>query len=169
MLLRMSIQSIMCKDSFSYFKFFFADGTDNSSTHLDQLHMSFEYNKQTSQSRKITIQIKGSYNYCTPFIPYCQFASHPGLEPGFMASKAIVLPLDEWEMSIPNGIRTRVATVKGWSPRPLDHGDLERVTRIELAQPTWKDGALPLCNTRLCIQYNRVTSLCQCAFYILDI
>jgi len=23
------------------------------------------------------------------------------------------------------------------------------VTRIELAQPTWKDGALPLCNTRL--------------------
>jgi hypothetical protein len=52
-------------------------------------------------------------------------------------------------ISIPNGIRTRVATVKGWSPRPLDHGDLERVTRIELALPTWKDGALPLCNTRL--------------------
>ena len=27
--------------------------------------------------------------------------------------------------------------------------NLERVTRIELALPTWKDGALPLCNTRL--------------------
>ena len=50
-------------------------------------------------------------------------ASSRGLEPRFMASKAIVLPLDELE--------------------------LERVTRIELAQPTWKDGALPLCNTRI--------------------
>ena len=55
----------------------------------------------------------------------------------------------ELRRRISNGIRTRVATVKGWSPRPLDHGDLERVTRIELALPTWKDGALPLCNTRL--------------------
>ena len=27
---------------------------------------------------------------------------------------------------IPNGIRTRAATLKGWCPRPLDDGDLER-------------------------------------------
>jgi hypothetical protein len=25
---------------------------------------------------------------------------------------------------IPNGIRTRAATLKGWCPRPLDDGDL---------------------------------------------
>jgi hypothetical protein len=30
----------------------------------------------------------------------------------------------ELRRRISNGIRTRVATVKGWSPRPLDHGDL---------------------------------------------
>ena len=28
------------------------------------------------------------------------------------------------ENGVPNGIRTRVATLKEWSPRPLDDGDL---------------------------------------------
>jgi hypothetical protein len=56
--------------------------------------------------------------------------------------------------------------VKGWSPRPLDHGDLERVTRIELALPTWKDGALPLCNTRLLFKYTIMLYLSQMSIFI---
>ena len=31
------------------------------------------------------------------------------------------------EFGVPNGIRTRVATLKGWCPRPLDDGDVGAV------------------------------------------
>jgi hypothetical protein len=34
---------------------------------------------------------------------------------------------------IPSGIRTRVAALKGQSPRPLDDGDVEGARRIEHA------------------------------------
>ena len=37
----------------------------------------------------------------------------------------------ELRRRISNGIRTRVATVKGWSPRPLDHGDIVHQVGLE--------------------------------------
>ena len=31
---------------------------------------------------------------------------------------------------VPNGVRTRVATLKEWSPRPLDDGDAAKLAKI---------------------------------------
>lgn len=41
------------------------------------------------------------------------------------------------EIGVPNEIRTRVSTVKGWCPRPLDDGDPRRVREKKNGDPRW--------------------------------
>ena len=54
-----------------------------------------------------------------------------GIEPATNGLEVRYSSAELQRFSISNGIRTRVATVKGWSPRPLDHGDIVHQIGLE--------------------------------------
>jgi hypothetical protein len=54
-----------------------------------------------------------------------------GIEPATNGLEVRYSSAELQRFSISNGIRTRVATVKGWSPRPLDHGDIVHLEGLE--------------------------------------
>ncbi len=69
--------------------------------------------------------------YQLSYLTRCCAATPTGLEPATSAvtgRRANQLRYGAWMVlrpycCAPNGIRTRVATLKGWSPGPLDDGD----------------------------------------------
>ena len=56
-----------------------------------------------------------------------------GIEPATNGLEVRYSSAELQRCGISNGIRTRVATVKGWSPRPLDHGDIAGLAGIDPA------------------------------------
>ena len=54
-----------------------------------------------------------------------------GIEPATNGLEVRYSSAELQRFGISNGIRTRVATVKGWSPRPLDHGDIVHQIGLE--------------------------------------
>ena len=86
----------------------------------------------------------------------------PGIEPGYPAWKAGVLPLNYTRISgAEDGTRTRnfhlgKVTLYHWVTPAYFYINLERVPGIEPGYPAWKAGVLPLNYTRLVVQVKGV-------------